>query len=113
MKGLVTGLGILMLLLGPVGCDSGDDGATCSSVGKAICARACECGGEKCTVEGEGMMTISFDSKEDCEALYVGIGCMGGGASDFDWDACALAFSESQCGDDGVVYPAECLEEEQ
>lgn len=112
MRKLLVVLGVAFLMVGMVGCDSGDDGATCSSVGKALCAKACECGGDKCVFEGEGM-SMSFDTQADCEALYVGLGCSAAaGNSGFDWDACDLALESAQCGESGFITPTECEDEE-
>ena len=94
------------------GCDSGDDGVSCSSAYKSVCARACECGGTECALGGQGG-TLSFDSQADCEVLYVGLGCAAGTKPDVDWNACQPAIDEAQCGESWFATPAQCLEQEE
>jgi hypothetical protein len=118
---LSTFLLLTLAALAPAcGRDSGDDdddddgGGSCASAGRAICAAACDCRpGDGCAITDEtASATISFDTQEDCEALYVGLGCTGGGDQTIDFGQCQADVEAAACAGDGdeagVVGPASC-----
>jgi hypothetical protein len=88
----------LLSLVGACG-DSGGGGSSCEKAGALLCEKACACGGSKCVIAPEtaGGATISFDDLAACRALYVELGCMGGGNQTIDHEACYEALSGAQC----------------
>lgn len=91
----------------------------CEEFGEKLCDLACDCtAGSECKI-AQGGLTISHDSKSDCKAFWVGLGCMGGGDDDFDFAGCSDALDGAQCVDtgdgDGIEYPmvAACMDQSQ
>lgn len=110
------GLSLALAAAGACGGDDDDDdgGGSCASAGRAICAAACDCRpGDGCAITDEtASATISFDSLSDCEALYVTLGCSGGGDGTIDFEACQADIEAAECAGEGeeagVVSPASC-----
>jgi hypothetical protein len=99
----------LLSLAGACG-DSG--GSSCEKAGTLLCEKACACGESKCVVATDAKATISFKDLKACKAMYVELGCMGGGNQDIDHEACHEALQGAQCAGttptDGVLIPEAC-----
>jgi len=92
--------GLMSLLLSACG---GDD-SQCDQVMTRFCDLACECAeGDDCIFHAESggaTSTIEFDNREQCLAMYVGMGCGGSEKPPADFlDACDTALDTAQCVD--------------
>lgn len=95
-------------------CGDSEESA-CRKAGALLCQRACDCGKDKCVVATQaaaGTATISFDTEAQCTAMYVDLGCSGGGEPTIDYPACYDALKGAACAGttptDGVLLPAAC-----
>ena len=83
-------------------CGGGD--SKCDRVMTELCDGACECAaGDACIFHAEAggaTSTIEFDTRDDCLAMYVGMGCGGNEQPPAEFlDACDTALDTAQCVD--------------
>lgn len=81
----------------------GCGGVSCEDAVDQLCAKACECGGDKCRF-GDETFSISFDDQGKCVTLY-SLGC---GSEAFDPQACVDALGTAECSGDALLPPAAC-----
>ena len=93
--------GLLLLLAGGCG------GDPCADASEALCAKACECGGGEC-VFGDGMGSVTFESRSDCEIFYSYACSQGGSEADIDWDQCLADTEGGVCANNAFAIPASC-----
>jgi len=111
MHGIVR-VASLLVVLALGACGGGQ--SACEAAGLDLCDRACSCATDgKCRIVSGGA-SITFDTQTDCEALYVTLGCSGGGDASVDFDACqgdlavAACVDGAEAGEVGVEMPASC-----
>jgi hypothetical protein len=92
----------LSLCLVLAACGGGD--SRCDQVMTKLCDKACDCAaGDACifhAVSGTATSTIEFDTRDECLAMYVGMGCGGNEQPPAEFlDACDTALDTAQCVD--------------
>ena len=95
-------IGLTSLSLSLAACGGGD--SQCDQVMTNLCDMACECAaGDACifhAVSGTASSTIEFDTRNDCLAMYVGMGCGGNEQPPAEFlDACDTALDTAGCVD--------------
>jgi len=108
---------IVLMSLAVAAC-GGDGDSQCDRVMTELCDGACECAaGDACIFfaeAGGNTSTIEFENREQCLALYVGMGCGGSQPPPAEFlDACDTALDTAQCVDvdpdlRALQVPGEC-----
>lgn len=109
-----TVAGVLVGCLMLAACGSSSESA-CKEAGRLLCQKACACGKDRCVVATQaaaGTATISFDTEAQCTAMYVDLGCSGGGDPSIDYPACRDALERSveclQSNPGALMLPTAC-----
>jgi hypothetical protein len=114
MKTIFTS-GLLALFV--AACGGGD--SKCDRVMTKLCDAACDCAaGDACIFHAEAngnTSTIEFENREQCLAMYVGMGCGGDEQPPAEFlDGCDTALDAAQCIDvdatrRALMVPSACI----
>jgi hypothetical protein len=108
---------LVLMSLAMAACGGGD--SKCDRVMTELCDSACECtAGDACIFHAESggaTSTIEFENREQCLAMYVGMGCGGNEQPPAEFlDACDTALDTAQCVDvdatrRALMVPSACI----